>query len=193
MRGRDLFKIFQPLLVGGRFLCRIFPTTVCELMLALLRHVPTKIGIALRYILISRLASSCGENVAVFEGVHLFRLGRMNIGSNVSIHEMSYLDATGGLSIGNDVSIAHAVSIMTTTHDYSNPHASFRDAPVINESVTIRDGVWVGAGARILSGVTIGEHSVVAAGAVVTRDVTAESIFGGIPARLLKEIRVVSN
>ena len=167
----------------------VVPRPICELGLTLLRYVPTKAGIALRYMLVSRLAASCGENVAVFEGVHLFRVDKMRIGNNVSVHQMCYLDASGGLTIGDDVAIAHATTIMTSDHKYSDVSMPIRDAEGTLAAVEIGDDVWVGAGVRILSGVKIGPHSVVAAGAVVTRDVDRNALVGGVPARLIKRIR----
>lgn len=190
MRGREVFRMIRPILSVGRGACRILPSSACHLILDILRYMPTKAGIALRYVLVSRLASSCGDNVAIFEGVHLFHVDRMSIGSNVSIHQMCYLDATGGITIGTDVAIAHATTIMSTSHIYSDSTITTRDATATFEPVSIHNDVWIGAGARILSGVTIGEHSVVAAGAVVTRDVEPNSLVAGVPARRLKTIRV---
>lgn len=189
LRGRDLFRMLRPVLRSGTAFLAVLPRWLCEIALDFFRHIPSKLGIAIRYMLVARLARSCGKNVAVFEGVHLFRLGNMEIGSNVSIHQMCYIDATGGLKIGSDVAIAHATTIMTTDHDYSNPLVITRDAECFLAPVEIEDGVWVGAGVRILSGVKIHAHSVVAAGAVVTRDVPENSLVAGVPARCLKKIR----
>jgi len=172
LRGRDLFLMLRPVLRTGTAVLSILPRWLCEIALDFFRYVPTKLGIAIRYMFVARLARSCGDNVAIFEGVHLFKVGNISIGSNVSIHEMCYIDATGGLKIGSDVSIAHATTIMTSEHDYSKPLVTTRDADGFLAPVEIEDDVWVGAGVRILSGITIGAHSVIAAGAVATKEVS---------------------
>ncbi len=125
---------------------RLLPASLCEFILLLVKHFPTRIGIALRYVLILRLARQCGDNVSIFEGVHLFQLGNISFGDNVSIHQMCYIDGTGGLTIGTDVAIAHATTIMTTSHDFSDPAQAIRDANCQNEPVEIGNDVWIGAG-----------------------------------------------
>jgi len=189
LRGRDLFQRLRPVLRTGIAVLSILPTRLCEIALDLFRHIPTKLGIGIRYMLVARLARTCGDNVAIFEGVHLFKLGNTSIGSNVSIHQMCYVDATGGLKIGSNVAIAHATTIMTSEHDYSRPLITTRDADGFLAPVEIEDDVWVGAGVKILSGTTIGAHSVIGAGAVVTKDVSESSLMVGVPARRIKRIR----
>lgn len=186
MRGRDIFKVGKPALVAVGMVLGVLPRGVVGLALTLARFFPTKLGIALRWTLVRRLAKTCGDCVAIHDGVYLFHLDQAEFGANVSVHPMSYLDATGGLVIGDDVSIAHGVSILTTEHDYTQPGFMIRDAPVKHAAVRIGDDVWIGAGARILAGVTIGSHAVVGAGAVVTRDVPARQVVAGVPARALK-------
>jgi acetyltransferase-like isoleucine patch superfamily enzyme len=193
LRGRDLFRMLRPFLQVGTAFLAVLPRWLCEIALDFFRYVPTKLGIAIRYMFVARLAHTCGDNVAIFEGVHLFSIGNMQLGNNLSIHQMCYIDATGGLTIGSDVAIAHSTTIMTTDHDYSNPSVTTRDAEGFTGPVQIEDDVWVGAGVRILSRVKIHAHSVVAAGAVVTRDVPENSIVAGVPARRLKKIREVVN
>lgn len=187
-RGREVFSRFRVPLRAGAALLRLVPRGVSTLILSVVRHMPTAIGIALRYMLVARLARSCGDNVAVFEGAYLFELENMTIGSNVSIHQMCYLSAAGGLSIGNDVSIAHGTSILSSEHSYEDPFAAIRDARGYSAEVTISNDVWIGAGVRILAGVSIGEHCVVGAGAVVVRSVPAWSVAAGVPARVIKSI-----
>jgi acetyltransferase-like isoleucine patch superfamily enzyme len=176
----------KPALLAGGWVLGLLPRGVASVLFTLLRLMPTRLGVAARYVVVRRLAKYCGDCVAVHDGVYLFRLDNAAFGDNVSVHPMCYLDATGGLTIGNDVSIAHGASILTTEHDYTQPGVMIRDAPVTRAAVTIGDDVWIGAGARILAGVTIGAHAVVGAGAVVTRDVAARQVVAGVPARVLK-------
>ena len=167
---------------------RLLPASVCEFLLLLLKHVPTRLGIAMRYVFVLRLARHCGDNVAIFEGVHIFQLRNISIGDNVSVHQMCYIDGTGGLSIGSDVAMAHASTIMTTSHRYNETNVTIRDAHGLAEPVVIGNDVWIGAGVRILSGVKIGDRVVIGAGAVVTNDVPSHSIAVGVPARVVKSI-----
>jgi acetyltransferase-like isoleucine patch superfamily enzyme len=186
MRGRDLFAIAKPPLLALSTILAVLPRRAVVLCATLARPLPTRLGIAIRWALVRRLAKRCGDCVAIHEGAYLFGLEHAELGDNVSVHPMCYLDATGGLTIGNDVSIAHGVSILTTEHDYAVPGITTRDATVTRAAVTIGDDVWIGAGARILAGVRIGDHAVVGAGAVVTRDVPSRQVVGGVPARMLK-------
>jgi acetyltransferase-like isoleucine patch superfamily enzyme len=161
------------------------PRFVAEALLALLRNVPGHVGLALRYVCVRRLAASCGENVAVYAGAHLRDLHNLRLGSNIKIGEMCFLGASGGLTIADDVSVAHATTILTGEHDYTQP-GPLRETPVIFDPVRIDRDVWIGAGVRILAGTHIGEGSAVGAGSVVTRDVPAHAIVAGVPARLLR-------
>jgi acetyltransferase-like isoleucine patch superfamily enzyme len=186
VRGRRLFAIGKPVLLAVSACLALLPRGVVGLLATLARPLPTRLGIALRWALLRRLAQRCGDCVAIADGVYLFRMEHATFGDHVSVHPMCYLDATGGLIIGSDVSIAHGVSILTTEHDYAVRDVPTRDAPVQHAAVAIGDDVWIGAGARILAGVRIGDHAVVGAGAVVTRDVPARQVVGGVPARPLR-------
>lgn len=107
---------------------------------------------------------------------------KIQIGSNTVINRFCYLDGRVMLKIGSNVNISHYTLIQTLTHDPQNA-----DFVCIEGPVTIEDHVWIGARAIILPGVRIGEGAVVAAGAVVTRDVAPYTIVGGNPARLIKQ------
>jgi acetyltransferase-like isoleucine patch superfamily enzyme len=188
MRGRDLFRAVRPCLRASAAILHIVPASLCEFALLMFKHFPTRLGIAVRYVLLLRLARSCGDNVAIFEGVHLFHLRNITFGSHISVHQMCYIDGTGGLAIGSDVAIAHASTIRTTTHSYSDPHQAIRDAACLPGPVEIGNDVWIGAGVRILPKVTIGSRVVVGAGAVVIQDIPSHSVAVGVPARVCKSM-----
>lgn len=104
------------------------------------------------------------------------------IGADSVINHRCLLYTTGGLIIGKHVSISSGVWLVTGSHDINDPQfpATFR--PIV-----IEDYVWIGMRATILAGLTIGQGSVIMAGAVVTKDVPPYSIVGGVPARVIKE------
>lgn len=193
MRMRNVFSLVRPILRVGTLAFRCLPRWVALLILIHTRHLPGATGLAVRYILISRLAKICGECTAVFEGVHFKGIERLEVGDNVSIHPMCFIDAQGGIRIGHDVSIAHGVSFVSHNHDYSNRSLPIRDTPVIFAPIVIEDNVWIGCGVRVLAGVTIGSGSVVGAGAVVTRSLPPNSICVGVPARVIGSTCPVSN
>ena len=86
----------------------------------------------------------------------------------------------GPVTIGSHVNLAH--------HNFDDATRRIDQQGVSTQPVTIADDVWIGAGAVVLPGVTIGRHSVVAAGAVVTRDVPDGCVVGGVPAKIIKHI-----
>lgn len=108
----------------------------------------------------------------------------ITLGKNVFInHACSFLDL-GGITIEDDVLIGPRVNLITENHPL-DPAA--RQALIL-KPIVIRRNAWIGAAAIILPGVTIGENSVVAAGAVVSKDVPANTVVGGIPAKVIKSI-----
>jgi len=94
----------------------------------------------------------------------------------------------GPVEIGNNVNLAQGITVTALNHNFSDTNKRIDEQGVSTNPVTIEDDVWVGANAVILPGVTIGEHCVVAAGAVVTKDVPPHSLVAGVPAKVIKEI-----
>ncbi|WP_041492973.1 sugar O-acetyltransferase [Burkholderia lata] len=109
----------------------------------------------------------------------------MKIGRNVFVNQNCTFYDLGGLEIGDDVMIGPNVSLITSGHPVE---PSRRHDAVIAKPIVIGRNVWIGAGATIIGGVTVGENSVVAAGAVVTRDVPPNVLVGGNPAAVIRSI-----
>ena len=104
------------------------------------------------------------------------------IGEGSIIGDRAILDARrGGIRIGKNVNIGTGVSFWTGQHDYNDPY--FRSMPNKRGPINVEDRVWIGPGVIILHDVTIGAGAVVAAGAVVTKDVPPYTLVGGIPAK----------
>ena len=100
-----------------------------------------------------------------------------------------YLELGDEIIIGNDVSFGPETMILTSTHDTNAGTPERRAVEVTCKPVVIKDGAWLGARCTILPGVTVGEGAIVAAGAVVHRDVAPNTLVAGVPARVVKELR----
>ena len=117
-----------------------------------------------------------------FPSVHIWAPWNLITGRGVAVDEDVDLYNVAPIRIGHFVSISRRAFLCTASHDISNVRR-----PLIYKSITIGNGVWIGAEAIICPGVTIGDGAVVAAGAVVTKDVPAWVVVGGNPARIIKE------
>ena len=107
------------------------------------------------------------------------------VGRNVFINQNCTMYDLGGIDIADDVMIGPNVSLITSGHPIE---PSQRRAFVIAKPIVIGRSVWIAAGATIIGGVTVGDNSVIAAGAVVTRDVPPSTLVGGNPARVIRSI-----
>ena len=108
----------------------------------------------------------------------------ITVGENVFINACCHFQDHGGVTLGDGCQIGHNVVFATLNHGLSPEERPITyPAPIVLER-----NVWVGSNATILQGVAIGENAVVAAGAVVTRDVPANTIVGGVPAKFIRKI-----
>lgn len=137
---------------------------------------------------------SFGNNVGI--GAHsrivlstsLNQLGEfIKIGNNVGIGEFAYLGGAGGLEIGDDCIVGQYLSCHPENHRYDNPHELYRLQGVDRKGIRIGRNCWIGSKVTILDGVTIGDNCVIAAGSVVTKSIPANSVIGGVPARIIKQ------
>jgi maltose O-acetyltransferase len=110
----------------------------------------------------------------------------LTIGAGGYVNLHAFFDVAATIAIGDRVSIGHHVIAITTGHRIGG--SDFRAADRVLKPIAIGDGAWIGAGATILPGVTIGAGAVVGARALVTKDVPANTLVGGVPARVMREL-----
>ena len=120
------------------------------------------------------------EGLGLFTPVQIDFPKQMRFGEHVFINHSFTAMSVGGIYLGDRVQIGPHVTIVTDNHDFANRSV------LRCKSVKIGNGVWIGANVTILPGVTVGENAVIAAGAVVTKDVPANSIVGGNPAKVIR-------
>lgn len=184
--GRDSFKKNRRLLNHFTKIAGFLPWNCRVWLFKAVRNWNGYKGIATRYILIKSLCKKCGDNVAIQPGVYIFHFENLYIGDNVMIHPMCYINAYSKIQIGNNVSISHNVSILSFNHSWGNSSIPIKYNPIIPGPIFIENDIWIGAGVRILAGVTISSRSIVAAGCIVTKNVDSHTIVGGVPNRVIK-------
>lgn len=108
----------------------------------------------------------------------------ITLGKNVFINACCHFQDQGGITIGDDCLIGHNVVFATLNHGIA-PEERFSMKPA---PITLGKNVWVGSNSTILQGVTIGDNAIIAAGSVVNRDIPANTIAGGVPAKLIRSI-----
>ncbi|TVQ67109.1 MAG: acyltransferase [Balneolaceae bacterium] len=136
---------------------------------------------------------SIGDNVGigaysrVIVSTSLNQIGtHIRIGNNVGIGEYAYLGGAGGLEIGDDCIIGQYFSCHPENHNYESAELPIRMQGVNRKGIHIGSNCWIGSKVTILDGVHVGDGSVIAAGAVVTKSFPANSIIGGVPAKQIK-------
>ena len=131
-----------------------------------------------------KVAKSYGSNFKV--NGESYVTPKTSLGNNVNFNGMK-IQGNGNVIIGDNFHSGIECMIITSIHNYDNGKAIPYDDTIISKDVTIEDNVWLGNRVIILPGVTIGEGSVVAANATVTKDVPPHTLVGGSPAKVLKE------
>lgn len=183
MRGRYWFRRFRIVFQTAQFVLGLLPRFVAASLWWLVKGWGGPLGLGLRFVAAKRLAAELGEAVFLGPDLEVRNWQRLRIGQFVSIHRWTYIDAVGGITIGDDVSIAHASSILSFDHTWSDQSRPIRDNPIRCAPVTIGNDVWIGCGVRILCGVSIEQRCIIAAGAVVVSDIPAGTVAGGVPAK----------
>lgn len=176
---------------------------------ALVASIPGRIGMLLRYGVykLSLAGLGCGGRIGrgtEFLGVRSIMIGerfrvrqariyaheggRIFIGDRVSVSPNCEINAAEGgeIHIGNNVMIAANSILMASNHRFDRLDIPIRQQGHIPGRIMIGNDVWIGANAFISANVKIGDHSIIGAGAVVTRDVPPQSVVAGVPARIIK-------
>jgi maltose O-acetyltransferase len=144
------------------------------------------IGRRLRRELLKLLGSHFGPGTFVKGGGYIYG-GGLTTGSQCFINRNCYFDLTGPITLGNNIVVGHGVTFITAEHQIGD--ATRRAGPAQGREITIEDGAWIGANVTILPGINIHKGSIIAAGAVVTKDVPPNVIVAGTPARVIKELK----
>lgn len=190
MRGREKFNKYKKPISTLVSVARKFPERTLLKAFEKRRYTRGLFGLGIRYVLLKALAKDCGDNVAIMPGAYILHPQNISLGNNVSIHPMCYIECgegVGSVVIGDDVSIAHGVTIMATSHRYTDDSVSIKDQGLDSKETVIGSNVWIGAKASILAGVTISDGCVIGANSVVTKDTDFKSVYVGSPAKKIKE------
>jgi len=177
---------------------------------SILGYCPGKTGSYLRYIVYRRRFKSCGKNISISQGVSFKGWANINLGSNIGFGELSSIyaesitnesnirigsnvsfnrnvminaDVRGTIIIEDKVMVGPNVVMRASGHRYDKKEVPIREQGHHQGIIIIKTGAWIGSNAVILPSVTVGKGAIVAAGAVVTKDVNDFEIVGGLPAK----------
>jgi acetyltransferase-like isoleucine patch superfamily enzyme len=113
----------------------------------------------------------------------------IRVGARSFIGESVIIRGQGGVEIGKAVLVGPGAQFLAVNHNFGDPQVPILDQGITARGIVVEDGAWIGAGALVLDGVRIGKNAVVGAGAVVTKDVPANGIAVGVPARVTETVR----
>lgn len=129
-----------------------------------------------------------GTDCVFFNGVMVeTHGGNIFIGNRCSFNPYTVIYGHGNLQIGDHVRVAAHTVIVPANHNFDDLSRPIFSQGLSKKGITIHSDVWIGAGVRILDGVTVGEGAVIAAGSVVTRDISAFTVNAGVPCKLIKK------
>lgn len=151
------------------------------------RNLPSMEGMLVRYGLYKLLFKKIESFALIYPGVYFTHTYGIEIGKRFSVNSGAILDGRGGIKIGNGVMIGPHAAIYSSGHNFAQLDRPMTSLDHIMAPVVISDDVWIGAHVCIPGGITIGRGAVVAAGAVVVKDVEANTIVAGVPANTIRK------
>lgn len=138
----------------------------------------------IRALLLRLFGKEVDDSFRVFPPFYTDFGKNITVGRNVFINACCHFQDHGGVTLGDDCLIGHNVVFATLNHGMAPAdRASMSPAPI-----HLGKNVWVGSNSTILQGVTVGDNAIIAAGSVVTKDVAANTIVGGVPAKYIRNI-----
>lgn len=149
---------------------------------AMVMQNPLFLSSTLKCALLRAFGARVGRGVNIKPNVNVKYPWRLQIGDDAWIGEGAWLDSLAQISIGANACVSQGAYFCTGNHDWSDPAFGLVVKPII-----VEDGAWIGARAVLLPGVTVGSHAVVAAGAVMSKNADAWTIYSGNPARAVKK------
>jgi len=139
----------------------------------------------LKVLLLRLFGAQIGKNVVLKPSINVKYPWNLEIGDNSWVGEKAWLDSLAPIKIGKNVCVSQGAYFCTGSHNWSDPAFG-----LIVKPITVEDGAWVAAKSVVLQGVTVGSHSVLGAGAVVSSDTEPFMVYAGNPAVKIKERKI---
>jgi galactoside O-acetyltransferase len=195
----------------GIKIIKILAYEIIEWLNSFLIVIPGNIGIIIRRVAFKSILKTCGKKLSLYTNVkitgvkniqlgdyvqvsrnssiHAHNNGRIKIGNRLGMNTNSTIGAADGgeIIIGSDVMIAQNVVIRASDHEFKDVNTPISQQGHRGGTIIIGDDCWIAANVIITANVKIGNHSIVSAGAVVTKDIDPYSIVGGVPAKFIRK------
>ena len=166
-----------------RYSGHLFHIWIEEYIGWLIRNLPSMEGMLVRYGLYRLVFKEIKSFALIYPGVYFTHTYGIEVGRSFSVNSGTIIDGRGGITIGDDVMVGPHTAIYSSGHNFTQLDRPMTSLDHIMSPVVIKNGVWIGAHVCIPGGITIGQGAVVAAGAVVTKDVEDYMIVSGVPAK----------
>lgn len=140
----------------------------------------------LKIVILRLFGAKIGKGVVLKPGINVKYPWSLEIGDHSWVGENAWLDSLAKIKIGNNCCVSQGAYFCTGNHDWTDPAFG-----LIVKPITVEDGAWVGARVTVLPGVTIGKHSILAAGSTVSKNTDPYMIYVGNPAQPVKERKIL--
>jgi len=167
-------------------LSTIIRLEVESLIFGVLSVFPTVLGVVIRGIVSKFLFKEVAGFPWIQPRVIIVHADRIASGTHLGINSGAYINGVGGIEFGSNVLIGNNVTISSGQHPIEGEFPTIFSRLVIPKKIIIKDDVWIGAGAVIMPGITLGKGSVIGANAVVTKDTEDYAVYVGVPAKKIR-------